>query len=104
MFAIIYTGGKQYRVKPDTTITIEKLPNKEKSKVSFDKVMMISDGKDVVIGQPFITGASVSGQLVKQAKGDKIIVRKFKNKTRYRRKQGHRQLQSQVKITEIKKA
>ncbi|MFC1662757.1 50S ribosomal protein L21 [Patescibacteria group bacterium] len=103
MFAIIKTGGKQYKVEKGQVLAVEKLPKKEGAEVVFNKVLLISDKDNVTIGQPNITGAKVTGKLEQQTKAKKVIVRKYKNKTRYRRKQGHRQKLSKVKITAITK-
>jgi len=100
MYAIIATGGKQYRVSEGDTIYIEKLDAKENSLVSFP-VLMLS-GEKVIAGNPEVAGASVTGKVVRHGRGQKIIVYKFKAKKNYRRKQGHRQPFPQVEITEIK--
>ena len=100
MYAIIATGGKQYRVSEGDTIYIEKLDAKEDSLVTFP-VLMLS-GDKVVAGNPEVEGASVTGKVVRHGRGQKIIVYKFKAKKNYRRKQGHRQPFTQVEITEIK--
>ncbi|NLE69785.1 MAG: 50S ribosomal protein L21 [Clostridiales bacterium] len=100
MYAIIATGGKQYRVSEGDTIYIEKLDAKENSLVSFP-VLMLS-GEKVIAGNPEVAGASVTGKVVRHGRGQKIIVYKFKAKKNYRRKQGHRQPFTQVEITEIK--
>ena len=100
MYAIIATGGKQYRVSEGDTIYIEKLDAKENSLVSFP-VLMLS-GEKVIAGNPEVAGASVTGKVVRHGRGQKIIVYKFKAKKNYRRKQGHHQPFTQVEITEIK--
>ena len=100
MYAIIATGGKQYRVSEGDTIYIEKLDAKENSLVSFP-VLMLS-GEKVIAGNPEVEGASVTGKVVRHGRGQKIIVYKFKAKKNYRRKYGHRQPFTQVEITEIK--
>jgi len=99
MYAIIATGGKQYRVSEGDTIYIEKLDAKENSLVSFP-VLMLS-GEKVIAGNPEVAGASVTGKVVRHGRGQKIIVYKFKAKKNYRRKQGHRQPFTQVEITAI---
>jgi large subunit ribosomal protein L21 len=101
MFAVITTGGKQYKVIKDQTLSVEKLPNKEGSSLTFDKVLMVGVDEKVAIGQPYVKGAKVTAELLEQTKAKKITVIKFKNKTRYKRKQGHRQQQSKIKITAI---
>lgn len=102
MFAIIETGGKQHKVENGTILEIEKLLEDKGKTVTFDKVLLISDGSSTKIGTPFLEGASVTGKVVNQTKGDKIIVFKKKAKKRYERKQGHRQCITVVEITEIK--
>jgi large subunit ribosomal protein L21 len=99
MYAIIATGGKQYRVSEGDTIYIEKLDASPDSEVSFP-VLMIS-GDEIRTGSPVIEGASVTGKVVRHGRGQKIIVYKFKAKKNYRRKQGHRQPFTQVEITAI---
>ena len=98
MFAVIKTGGKQYKVQKDSVIVIEKLAGKAGDKVSFDEVLM-ADGK---VGAPTVKGASVAGEIVKQARGEKVIVFKKIRRHGYRRKQGHKQSLTVVKITDIK--
>ena len=99
MYAIIATGGKQYRVSEGDTIYIEKLDAKEDSEVSFP-VLLLS-GDEVRTGTPEIEGASVTGKVIRHGRGQKIIVYKFKAKKNYRRKQGHRQPFTKVEITGI---
>ena len=99
MYAIIATGGKQYRVSEGDTIYIEKLENEVGDIVSFP-VMMLS-GETIEVGSPFVTGASVTGKVVRHGKGEKIVVFKYKSKKNYRRKAGHRQPFTQVEITGI---
>ena len=99
MYAIIATGGKQYRVSEGDTIYVEKLEKEVGEIVSFP-VMMLS-GETIEVGSPFINGASVTGKIVKHGKGEKIIIFKYKSKKNYRRKAGHRQPFTQVEITGI---
>ena len=99
MYAIIATGGKQYRVSQGDTIYIEKLSAQEDSEVTFP-VLMLS-GDEVRMGTPEVEGASVTGKVVRHGRGQKVIVYKFKAKKNYRRKQGHRQPFTQVEITAI---
>ena len=97
--AIIETGGKQYRVSPNDTIIIEKLPGKkEGDSVVFDKVLLVDDGAETKIGAPFIDGAKIEGTIEKEGRADKITVIHFKSKTRHRKKNGHRQPFMKVKI------
>ncbi len=100
MYAIIATGGKQYRVSEGDTIYIEKLDNQEGEVVSFP-VLMLS-GDEIQVGKPYIEGAEVTGKVVRHGKGEKIIIFKYKSKKNYRRKAGHRQPFTQVEITGIK--
>ena len=98
MFAVIKTGGKQYKVEKDSVIVVEKLAGNAGDKVSFDEVLM-ANGQ---VGTPVVKGASVSGEIVKQTRGEKIIVFKKIRRHGYRRKQGHKQSLTVVKITDIK--
>ena len=100
MYAIIATGGKQYRVKEGDVIYIEKLDAQVDSTVSFDVLLMGNDG-DVKIGTPVVEGVKVEGKVVGQIRGEKIVVYKYKSKKNYRRKQGHRQPYTKVEITKI---
>ncbi len=101
MFAVIKTGGKQYKVAENDEIIIEKLDADTGSQVTFDEVLVVgSDGKST-IGAPLVAGASVVGEVTDQRKGDKIIIMKKRQRNTYRRKKGHRQLQTVVKITSI---
>ena len=101
MFAVIKTGGKQYRVAEGDEITVEKLAGDTGGDVTFDTVLMLGDGKDVKVGAPTVSGASVVGEIAEQRKGDKIIIRKKRQRSTYRRTKGHRQLETVVKITSI---
>ena len=100
MYAIIATGGKQYRVSEGDVIYIEKIDAKVDSTVSFDVLLMGNDG-DVKIGTPVVEGVKVEGKVVGQIRGEKIVVYKYKSKKNYRRKQGHRQPYTKVEITKI---
>ena len=100
MFAVVRTGGKQYKVQKDDIIEVEKLEGAEGDKVSLDEVLFV-DGK---IGAPLVKGASVAAELVKQKRADKVIVFKKKRRQNYRRKKGHRQNLTVLKITDIKAA
>ena len=101
MYAIIETGGKQYKVSEGTTIDVEKVKGSEDGSVEFDKILLISYDDDVKTGNPHIDGAKVVGKIVKQAKAPKILVFKFKPKRNYRRRYGHRQPYTRVKIEQI---
>lgn len=100
MYAIIATGGKQYRVSEGDVIYIEKIDAQVDSTVSFDVLLMGNDG-DAKIGTPVVEGVKVEGKVVGQIRGEKIVVYKYKSKKNYRRKQGHRQPYTKVEITKI---
>ena len=100
MYAIIATGGKQYRVSEGDVIYIEKIDAEVDSTVSFD-VLLVGNEGDVKVGTPVVEGVKVEGKVVGQVRGDKIIVFKYKSKKNYRRKQGHRQPYTKVEITKI---
>ena len=97
MFAVIETGGKQYKVAPNDVIRVEKLPGAAGDTVTFDRVLML-DGK---VGAPVVAGASVTGTVVEQARSDKVIVFKKRRRQNSRRKNGHRQSLTVVRITGI---
>ncbi len=101
MYAIIETGGKQYRAEQGQVIRVEKLPAEKGEAVKFEQVLMLSDNDEVKIGNPYLEGCSVEGKVVSQGRGRKIIVFKFKRKKNYRRKQGHRQPHTDVLINAI---
>jgi len=101
MFAVIETGGKQYKVNEGDIIYVEKLDAAEGQSVTFDRVLMQGQGADVRVGTPYLDGASVTGDVVKDGKNRKIIVFKFKPKKNYKKKQGHRQSYTKVQITGI---
>jgi large subunit ribosomal protein L21 len=102
MYAVVAAGGKQYKVREGETLRVEKIPGDVGSAVAFDKVLMYSDGETVSIGQPVLENVAVNGHIVEQGKAKKIIVFKYKRRKRYRRKQGHRQQFTAVKIDSIK--
>jgi len=91
MYAIIATGGKQYKVEEGSQLIIEKLDAREGETVTFDQVLLVNKDGEVVVGTPTISGATVTAQVKEHGKGKKIIVFKYKPKKNYRRKQGHRQ-------------
>ena len=99
--AVIKTGGKQYIVSPGQKIKIEKLDKEPDSEVIFDEVLLVEKSKKVLIGDPFVKGAKVTGKVVSQGKAKKVIVFKYKAKTRYKKKQGHRQKFTEVEIKSI---
>jgi large subunit ribosomal protein L21 len=100
-FAIIETGGKQYKVAPGTVLKIEKLEGLKDGKVSFDKVLLTEDGSSTKVGTPYVSGAKVSATVVGEGKGKKVIVVKYQPKSRYYKKRGHRQPFTEVKIDSI---
>lgn len=100
MYAIIKTGGKQYCVEEGKVITIEKLDVEAGAEVAFDEVLLVS-GDGVKIGQPTVAGAKVTGKVLEQGKGAKIRIFKYKAKSNYRRRQGHRQPFTKVQIEKI---
>ena len=103
MFAVLKTGGKQYKVIQGDLIEVEKLESDVGDKVTLDQVLMVGEGEDVEVGSPYILNCQVTGEVVKQGKGAKIIVFKKKRRKNYRRKNGHRQFITQLKIIEITK-
>ena len=103
-FAVIQTGGKQYKVSSGSTISIEKIKGEynKGDKISFDKVLLVDDGKDTTIGTPYIKGAKVDAEIIEIGRSRKILIIKYKQKSRYLRRNGHRQPFFKVKITSIK--
>ena len=104
MYAIIESCGKQYKVAEGDVVFFEKLDAEEGKKVTFDKVIFVSEDGKVQVGNPYVKGVKVEGKVVSHGKGKKIIVFKMKPKKNYRRKQGHRQPYTKVEITSIKTA
>ena len=102
MFAIVETGGKQYQVEEGRYVDVEFLDGEADSKVVFDKIVMLVNGKKSKVGQPYVSGASVEGKILKQDKAKKIIVFKQRPKKGYRKKQGHRQQFTRVMISKIR--
>ena len=100
MYAIIETGGKQYRVQEGDVLNIEKLNVEAGETVTFDKVLVLGEGKDIKVGAPY-TGDVVTGSVVENGKGQKVIIFKYKAKKDYRKKQGHRQPYTMVKIESL---
>jgi large subunit ribosomal protein L21 len=101
MYAVVATGGKQYKVQEGQVLRVEKIDGDIGAPVTFDKVLMFSDGENVNVGQPILDNVTVSGHITEQGKTRKIIVFKYKRRKRYRRKQGHRQQFTAVKIDSI---
>jgi large subunit ribosomal protein L21 len=101
MYAVVATGGKQYKVQQGDVLRVEKLAGDIGSEVAFEQVLLFSDGENVQIGQPVLDGVVVKGHIIEQGKSKKILVFKYKRRKRYRRKQGHRQPYTAVKIDAI---
>ena len=101
MYAVIQTGGKQYRVQEGDVITIEKLNVEAGDKVEFDQVLVLGEGAEIKVGAPYVDGAKVFGSVVENGKAKKVIIFKYKSKKDYRKKQGHRQPYTMVEITGI---
>ena len=101
MYAVIKTGGKQYRVSPGEEVKLEKLPGEIGDPIAFDKVMIVSDGENVQVGKPYLENTSVVGRVMRHGKSRKIIVFKYKKRKNYRKKRGHRQQFSTVRIEGI---
>ncbi len=101
MFAVIKTGGKQYRVAPEDVIVVERLAGEPGAAIAFEDVLLVQHGEAVAVGAPTIAGARVTGELLETRKGEKIKVFKKRRRNTYRRKRGHRQIESVVKITAI---
>ena len=103
MYAVIQTGGKQYRVEPGKTVVVEKLAGDAGAQVVFDQVVLVSwgGGGNVTVGKPTVAGAKVTGEIVEQTRGDKLVVFKFRRRKNYVRRNGHRQDVTVVKVGEI---
>jgi large subunit ribosomal protein L21 len=102
MYAVIETGGKQYRVSPGEVVKTEKLSGNIGDPVSFDKVLLTSDGENVKLGNPYLEDGMVTGHIARHGKDRKIIVFKYKRRKNYRKKQGHRQHFTLIKVEEIR--
>jgi large subunit ribosomal protein L21 len=100
-YAVFKTGGKQYRVQPGDTLDVELIPNEVNSIAEFDEVLALSDGGEVTIGAPLVSGAKVTAQVVSHYKDRKLMVFKIKANNRYRRKRGHRQTYTRLRIQNI---
>ena len=101
MYAIIRSGGKQYRAEVGETIDVDRLPQEVGESIQISDVLLVANGDDTRIGQPCVDGASVSATVVEQFRGKKIIVYKYRQRTNYRRKQGHRQYYTRLHIDDI---
>lgn len=102
-YAIVETGGKQYKVTPGQKLDVDRMAVAEGEKVELSKVLFIADAKDTIIGSPIIDGAKVTATCLGEHKGDKIIVFRYKSKVRYRKKTGHRQIYAKLEIKDILK-
>lgn len=101
MLAVIKTGGKQYLVQPGDKIKVEKLEKEEGKEITFSEVLLLEKNNKLEIGTPHVKGVKVEGKIIKQGKGEKLIIFKYKPKKRYKRKIGHRQRFTEVEITKI---
>jgi len=101
MYAIIATGGKQYKVQENGTVNIEKIAGEVGSDVNFDKVLLVGNDGDIKVGKPFLSGVKVNGQIVAHDRADKILVFKKKRRKGYKKIQGHRQSYTAVKVIKI---
>ena len=101
MYAVVSSGGKQYRVEPGSTVLMERLPSEPGASILFDRVLLIGDGDDVMVGTPVVSGATVSGTVLGEELGPKLVIFKFKQKVKYRRRTGHRQHLLRIRIDEI---
>ncbi len=101
MYAVIITGGKQYRVTPGETLKIEKLEQAEGATVEFDRVLMVADGADVKLGTPYLTGGKVSATIMSHGRHKKIHIIKFRRRKHHMKRQGHRQYYTEVQITGV---
>lgn len=101
MYAIVESGGRQYRAEEGHSFSVEKLPFEVGEQIELENVLLLANGEDVKVGQPTVTGVSVKATVVEQYRGEKIFVWKYKPKKRYRRRQGHRQSYTRLRIDEI---
>ena len=101
LYAIIETGGKQYRVKEGQTIRVELVDGQSDDTVEFDKVLMVKRGEETLVGTPYVSGASVSAKVIEHAKARKILVFRYRSKTNFRRRYGHRQPFSKLVVESI---
>ena len=101
MYAVIETGGKQYRVSEGDAITVERLPHQVGDSIEFERVLLVAGAEGVTVGQPVVAGARVVARVESVGRGPKILVWKYRPKQRYRRRQGHRQLHTRLRIEEI---
>jgi large subunit ribosomal protein L21 len=102
MYAVIQTGGKQYRVKSGEQVKVELLPEQVGAAVSFDKVLMLGEGEASRVGTPFVAGAKVKATVISQGRGEKVRIFKLRRRKHYQKSQGHRQSYTEVRIDDIK--
>ena len=102
MFAIVETGGKQYKVIPGQKLKVEKLEVATGANLTLDKVLLVADGEDVKVGTPYLEGVRVETKVLSQARHDKVIVFKYHSKTRYKKKKGHRQHYTELEVMSVK--
>ena len=103
MYAVIKTGGKQYRVSAGDKLNVETLPVKTGGDVQFDQVLMLAEGENIDVGAPYVDGARVTAKVIEHGRGDKIRIVKFKRRKHYRRTMGHRQNYTRVEITGVQR-
>ncbi|MFW5708752.1 MAG: 50S ribosomal protein L21 [Chloroflexota bacterium] len=101
MYAVIRTGGRQYRAEVGKTIDVERLPHEVDEQIIIDDVLLVGDGDKTVIGQPVVEGAKVNATVVEQFRGKKVVVFKYRQRTSYRRRYGHRQYYTRLRIDDI---
>ena len=101
MYAVIRSGGRQYRVEVGQVFDVERLPNDVDDEIQITDVLLVGDGEDTVIGQPTVEGATVTATVVDQVRGKKVIVYKYRQRTNYRRKGGHRQYYTRLRVDDI---
>jgi large subunit ribosomal protein L21 len=104
MYAVVSTGGRQYRVEPGVTLSVERMTAEPGASVTFDRVLLVGDDETVTVGTPVVSGASVSATVLGEVLGPKLVIFKFKQKVKYRRRTGHRQHLTQVRIDAINTA
>lgn len=102
MYAVIFSGGKQYRIQEGDTLKIETLPEEVGASVNFDKILLVGEGKSVKVGRPYLEDSVVSGTVVSHGRHDKVHIIKFRRRKHHMKWQGHRQNYTEVKITQIK--
>lgn len=99
--AIIEAGGKQYVVTQDSVLNVEKIPGQKGGKITFDKVLLTDDGKETKVGAPYVSGAKVSAELIEEGRAKKVTVIRYRQKSRYFKKKGHRQPYTKIRITAL---